>query len=109
MNDQTSHTAPMSTASKDAHDGTPVGRMTLTEVDTALNEQEKKIKLSADTIKAKLAANSPIPTAVMRELSRGNSQKARLVMRRIALLVEHGDPSANELIEKLLKIKISRN
>ncbi|PHV14648.1 hypothetical protein CSQ90_22140 [Janthinobacterium sp. BJB303] len=109
MDDQTSYTASLNTVSKDEKDHTPVGRMTLIEVDTALIEQEKKIKSSADTIKTKLAANSPIPTAVMRELSRGNSQKARLVMRRIALLVEHGEPSASELIEKLLKIKISKN
>lgn len=109
MNDQASRTASLNTTSKEARDDTPVARMTLTEVDNALIEQEKKIKLNADTIKAKLAANSPIPTAVMRELSRGNSHKARLVMRRISLLVEHGDPSANELIEKLLKIKISKN
>ena len=55
MNDQASRTASLNTTSREARDDTPVARMTLTEVDNALIEQEKKIKLNADTIKAKLA------------------------------------------------------
>jgi hypothetical protein len=42
---------------------------------------------------------------VLRDLSIANTQKARLTMRRIALLIETGDTAVMELIDKLCKIK----
>ncbi|MEI7515551.1 MAG: hypothetical protein WCK81_09175 [Betaproteobacteria bacterium] len=84
---------------------TPIGRLTLPEVDSALAACEKTVKAHIETVKAKLASNSSIPANVLRELSRGNSQKTRLMMRRIALLIETGDVAVMDLIDKLCKIK----
>jgi hypothetical protein len=85
--------------------GTPIGRLGLGEVDAALAECERVIKVHSDTVKTKLSASAAIPPAALRELSRANSQRARLVMRRIGLLVESGDGAAVDLIEKLMKVR----
>src|SRR5450759_2576227 len=66
---------------------TPIGRLTLAEVDTALADCEKSIKSCSDAVKAKLNANAAIPTKVLQELSRTNVHRAKLVMRRITLLI----------------------
>ncbi len=87
---------------------TPIGRLTLPEVDLALAACEKTVKAHIETVKAKLATNSSIPANVLRELSRENIQKARLIMRRIALLIETGDAAVMELLDKLCKIKPSK-
>lgn len=84
---------------------TSIGQTTLAEVDIALVACEKNIKTNIDTIKVKLNNNASISPTVLRELSKGNSQKSRLVMRRIALLIESGDSVAMELLDKLCKLK----
>ena len=84
---------------------TPIGRLLLPEVDLALNECEKIIKAHTDIVKAKLSSNASFPTNVLRELSRANAQKGRLMVRRIALLIESGDSAAMEIFEKLMKVK----
>jgi hypothetical protein len=84
---------------------TTIGRMALTEVDAALAECEKTIKAHSDTVKAKLTNNASIPSNVLRELSRANAQKGRLMMRRIALLIEAGDAAVMDLLDKLMKVK----
>lgn len=84
---------------------TPIGRLTLPEVDLALAACEKTVKAHIETVKAKLAINASIPANILRELSRGNSQKARLTMHRIALLLETGDSTAMDLVDKLCKVK----
>jgi hypothetical protein len=83
----------------------PIGRMALTEVDVALADCEKTIKAHSDTVKAKLTNNASIPSNVLRELSRANAQKGRLMMRRIALLIEAGDAAVMDLLDKLMKVK----
>lgn len=92
--------APKQTAGK-----TPVGRMSLQEVDIALADCEKTIKAHSDTVKMKLDANAAIPSPVLRELSGANAQKGRLMMRRIALLIEAGDAAVMDLLDKLMKVK----
>lgn len=87
---------------------TPIGRLAFAEVDKAMAECEKIVKSHSDTVKAKLAVNAAIPTNILRELSRANAQKAKLVMRRISLLIESGDQGAIDLIDKLVKLKISK-
>lgn len=84
---------------------TTIGRMTLAEVDASLADCEKTIKAHSDTVKAKLTTNASIPSNVLRELSRANAQKSRLMMRRIALLIEAGDAAVVELLDKLMKVK----
>ena len=84
---------------------TSIGRLTLAEVDTALSDCEKTIKTHTDLVKAKLSSNGTFPSNVLRELSRANSQKLRLVSRRISLLIESGDAVVMDLIEKLMKVK----
>jgi len=86
---------------------TPIGRLTLPEVDLALAACEKTVKAHIETVKAKLATNSSIPANVLRELSRGNNQKVRLTLRRIALLIQTGDAAVMELLDKLMKVKPS--
>ena len=92
-------------APKQATDKTPIGRLTLQKVDTSLAECEKIIKSHSDTVKAKLAVNASIPSSVLRELSRANAEKGRLMMRRIALLMEVGDAAVNDLLDKLMKVQ----
>ncbi len=94
-----------SKTSKQANPKNPIGRMTLAEVDVALAECEKIITAHSDTVKATLTGNRAIPPNVLRELSRANSQKGRLAMRRISQLIEMGEPAAAELIEKLMKVR----
>lgn len=85
---------------------TPIGRLaTLTEVDTALADCEKTIKVCSDTVKAKLNGNAAIPTNVLRDLSRANAHKGKLMMRRITLLIDGGDAAVMELLDKLMKVK----
>jgi hypothetical protein len=82
-----------------------ISRLSLPEVDAALSTCEKSVKQHIETVKAKLTANASIPPTVLRELSKFNSQKSRLMMRRIALLIESGDSTVMELLDKLMKIK----
>jgi hypothetical protein len=86
---------------------TPIGRLTLLEVDLALAACEKMVKAHIETVKAKLATNSSIPANVLRELSRGNNQKVRIMFSRISLLMETGDAAVMELLDKLMKVKPS--
>jgi hypothetical protein len=95
-------------APKQATDKTPIGRLTMQEVDATLADCEKIIKSHSDTVKAKLAVNASIPSSVLRELSRANAEKGRLMMRRIALLIEYGDAAAQDLLDKLMKVKPNR-
>lgn len=91
--------------SDNKREGNPIGKFTLAEVDSSLAEYEKVIKGHSDIVKHKLASGAPIPSNILRELSRANTQKSRLTMRRISLLVESGDAQVSELLEKLMKIK----
>lgn len=84
---------------------TAIGRMALAEVDAALLGCEKNIKTQIDTVRLKLNSNASLPPSVLRELSKGNSLKVRLMMRRIALLLESGDSTVMELLERLMKVK----
>ncbi len=88
--------------------GVPIGRLTLSQIDAALGDCDKTVKAHSETVKTKLTANAAIPTSVLRELSRANTQRSRLVQRRITLLIESGDGTAMDLIDKLLKVKIAK-
>ena len=79
--------------------------LSLTEVDGALAVYDKTIRMSTELVKTKLTSGGAIPSDVLRDLSVANKQKARLTMRRIALLIETGDTSVMDLIDKLCKIK----
>lgn len=91
--------------SEKKRESSSVGRLNLPDVDALLAEAEKLIKGHSEVVKQKLSAGAPIPSNILRELSRANAQKSRLTMRRISLLVESGDAQVSELLEKLLKIK----
>lgn len=79
--------------------------LSLTEVDGALAVYDKTIRMSTELVKTKLTSGGAIPSDVLRDLSVANKQKARLTMRRIALLIETGDTAVMDLIDKLCKIK----
>ena len=102
---QPTTTKPSNALKESENKPTPIGRLPITEVDMALADCEKIIKSHSDTVKAKLAGNAAIPANVLRELSRANAQKAKLIMRRITLLIESGDSAAMELVDKLVKLK----
>lgn len=78
--------------------------LSLTEVDGALAVYDKTIRMNTELVKTKLNSGGAIPSDVLRDLSVANKQKARLTMRRIALLIETGDTAVMELIDKLCKI-----
>lgn len=102
---QPNTTKPSNAPKESENKPTPIGRLPIAEVDAALSDCEKIIKSHSDTVKAKLAGNAAIPANVLRELSRANAQKAKLIMRRITLLIESGDSAAMELVDKLVKLK----
>jgi hypothetical protein len=79
--------------------------LSLTEVDGALAVYDKTIRMNTELVKSKLTSGGAIPSDVLRDLSVANRQKARLTMRRIALLIETGDTAVMDLIDKLCKIK----
>lgn len=85
-----------------------IGRMSLGDVDVALADCEKTIKSHSEIVKSKLACNGSIPSTVLRELSRANAQRGRLMMRRIALLIDTGDAAVVELLDKIMKIKVAK-
>jgi len=82
--------------------------LSLTEVDGALAVYDKTIRMNTELVKTKLTSGGAIPSDVLRDLSVANKQKARLTMRRIALLIETGDTAVLDLIDKLCKIKPSK-
>ena len=79
--------------------------LSLTEVDGALAVYDKTIRMNTELVKSKLTSGGAIPSDVLRDLSVANKQKARLTMRRIALLIETGDTAVIDMIDKLCKIK----
>ena len=83
--------------------------LTLTEVDGALAVYDKTIRMNTELVKTKLTSGGAIPSDVLRDLSVANKQKARLTMRRIALLIETGDTAGMDLIDKLCKIKPAKS
>lgn len=105
---ETADSKAMKIAKLPEEKSTSIGRLSLAEVDMALVTCEKNIKTQIETVKVKLNINASIPPAVLRELSKGNSQKSRLMMRRIALLIESGDSGVMELLDKLMKVKPAR-
>lgn len=104
MTEETSQ-KPEKVASEKA---TPIGRMTIAEVDAALGECDKTIKSASDLVKTKLASNATLPTNVLRDLSKANAHKGKLMMRRIIILIEGGDAAVMELLEKLMKVKLPK-
>jgi len=105
MSEQTAQNEKPAKAAKQPSDKTPIGRMTIAEVDVAIADCDRVITTNNATVKQKLTANAAIPPAVLRDLSRANSQRGRLVMRRISQLLEVGEPAAMDLIDKLLKVQ----
>jgi hypothetical protein len=87
---------------------TPIGRMTIGEVDVALADCDKTIKTCSDLVKAKLASNATLPPNVLRDLSKANAHKGKLMMRRITLLIDSGEASVMELLDKLMKVKLPK-
>ena len=104
MTEDTSQKTPKEVTEK----ATPIGRMILHEVDTALADCDKTIKTCSDLVKSKLASNAALPTSVLRDLSKANAHKGKLMMRRISLLIESGEASALELLDKLMKVKLPK-
>lgn len=104
MTEDTSQKSPIDATEK----ATPIGRMTIGEVDAALTDCDKTIKTCSDLFKAKLATNASLPSNVLRDLSKANAHKGKLMMRRISLLIETGEASAMELLDKLMKVKLSK-
>ena len=93
---------------KSTEKATPIGRMTISEVDAALGDCDKTIKTCSELVKAKLANNSALPTSVLRDLSKANAHKGKLMMRRITLLIDSGEASVMELLDKLMKVKLPK-
>lgn len=88
---------------------TPIGRMTISEVDAVLADCDKTIKTCSDLVKAKLASNAALSTSVLRDLSRANAHKSKLMMRRITLLIDSGEATVMELLDKLMKVKLPKS
>lgn len=104
MTDGTSQKAQTEALEKE----TPIGRMTIGEIDSALAYCDKTIKTCSDLVKAKLMSNSTLPANVLRDLSKANAHKGKLMMRRITLLIDSGEASVMDLLDKLMKVKLPK-
>jgi hypothetical protein len=94
--------------SKDIEKDAPINKLTLAQVDAGLAECDKIIKDRSETVKTKLAANAALPPTALRELSRANFKRGKLMLRRFALLLESGDQAALDQIDKLMKLKVTK-
>lgn len=109
MNDQQNETneAPVTDKVRNPRQRTEksIRSLSLQEVDIALGGYEKTIRMNTESIKSKLSSGATIPPDVLRDLAIANKQKNRLILRRINLLLETGDPNVIELIDKFCKLK----
>lgn len=105
MTEQTAAAKKSKSTKPDSEKTPPIGRLTISEVDAALADCEKTIKGHSEIVRSKLGTNASIPANVLRELSRANVLKSRLMLRRISVLLECGDAAVMDMIDKLMKVK----
>jgi len=83
----------------------PITKMNLDQVDAALANCQGTLREQSEIITTELARGGlSIPASKLKALRQINSQKAKLMMRRFALLLQSNDPKIKELIDQILTI-----
>ena len=86
----------------------PVGKMSIAEVDAEFANAETTIKRLNESVKAAFEANNPVNVDDLRQLQRMGQRRTKLMLRRIALVVANPSSQANDLLDKLMKVKVAQ-
>lgn len=86
----------------------PIGKMSIAEVDAEFANAEITIKRLNESVKAAFEASQPVNVDDLRQLQRMGQRRSKLMMRRIALIVANPSSQANDLLDKLMKVKVAQ-
>ena len=86
----------------------PIGKMSIAEVDAAFSNAEATIKRLNESVKAAFESNHPVNVGDLRQLQRMGQRRTKLMLRRIALVVANPSSQANDLLDKLMKVKVTQ-
>ena len=86
----------------------PIGKMSIAEVDAEFANAEATIKLLNESVKTAFEANHPVNVDDLRQLQRMGQRRTKLMLRRIALVVSNPSTQANDLLDKLMKVKVAQ-
>lgn len=84
-----------------------IGKMTLAQVDGEFAKVEATAKRLNESVKAALAANQPVGVDDLRQLQKLTQRRTKLIVRRVALLVNSPAGPVMELLDKLMKVKVA--
>ena len=89
-------------------DQQPIGKMTIAEVDAEFAKAEATTKRLNESVKAAFEANQPVNVDDLRQLQRLGQRRTKLMLRRVALVIANPSSQAADLLDKLMKVKISQ-
>lgn len=85
-----------------------IGKMSIAEVDAEFAKVEASTKRLNESVKAAFEANQPVNVDDLRQLQRMGQRRTKLMLRRIALIVANPSSQANDLLDKLMKVKVAQ-
>ncbi len=85
----------------------PIGKMSIAEVDAEFAKAEATTKRLNESVKAAFEANQPVNVDDLRQLQRLGQRRTKLMQRRIALVIANPSSQATDLLDKLMKVKIT--
>lgn len=85
-----------------------IGKMNIAEVDAEFAKVEATIKRLNESVKAAFESNQPVNVDDLRQLQRMGQRRTKLMLRRIALVVANPSSQANDLLDKLMKVKVAQ-
>ena len=88
-------------------DQQPIGKMTIVEVDAEFAKAEATTKRLNESVKAAFEANQPVNVDDLRQLQRLGQRRTKLMLRRVALVIANPSSQATDLLDKLMKVKIT--
>lgn len=88
-------------------DQQPIGKMTIAEVDAEFAKAEATTKRLNESVKAAFEANQPVNVDDLRQLQRFGQRRAKLMLRRVALVIANPSSQATDLLDKLMKVKVA--
>ena len=86
----------------------PISKMSIAEVDAEFVNAESTIKRLNESVKAAFEANHPVNVDDLRQLQRMGQRRTKLMFRRIALVVANPSSQANDLLDRLMKVKVAQ-
>ena len=86
----------------------PIGKMSIAEVDAEFANAETNIKRLNESVKTAFEANHPVNVDDLHQLQRMGQRRTKLMLRRIALVVANPSSQANDLLDKLMKVKVAQ-